>query len=100
MLLSRPPAPCDRDHAVRVAWGGGAPPDVWRAFESRFGVQVRENYGMTEASSLTTINTDARFGTVGKPAPWFDVRILAEDGASLSTGRRGEILITADRPLS
>ena len=41
MLLSRAPDPRDRDHGVRIAWGGGAPPDAWRAFEQRFGVELQ-----------------------------------------------------------
>ena len=98
MLLAQPPRVDDRDHRVRVAWGGGAPADVWRAFEARFGVQVRESYGMTEASSLTSINVDARFGTVGRPAPWFDVRIAGDDGAFLPPGASGEILVREREP--
>ena len=98
MLLARPPRADDRRHRVRVAWGGGAPTDVWRAFEERFGVQVRECYGMTEASSLTSINTDAHFGSVGRPAPWFEVRIAAGDGTVLGAGARGEILVREREP--
>lgn len=93
MLLAQPPRADDRDHSVRVAWGGGAPAHVWRAFEERFGVQVRENYGMTEASSLTSINVDARFDTVGRPAPWFDVGIVDDAGDMLAPGMRGEIVV-------
>ena len=98
MLLAQPPRGDDREHPVRVAWGGGAPPDVWRAFEERFGVQVRENYGMTEASSLTSINVDGRFGCVGRPAPWFKVRIRADDGTPRGPGERGEILVREREP--
>jgi crotonobetaine/carnitine-CoA ligase len=98
MLLSRPPDPRDREHPVRIAWGGGAPPDAWRAFEARFGVEVRESYGMTEASSLTSINTDARFATVGRPAPWFEVRIAGEDAVARPAGERGEILVRGREP--
>ena len=98
MLLAQPPRADDRDHRVRVAWGGGAPADVWRAFEERFGVEVRESYGMTEASSLTSINTDAHFDSVGRPAPWFEVRIAHGDGTALEPGMRGEILVREREP--
>jgi crotonobetaine/carnitine-CoA ligase len=33
ILLKQPPGPFDRSHPVRIAWGGGCPMDVWRAFE-------------------------------------------------------------------
>ena len=29
ILLKQPPAALDRTHGVRIAWGGGCPPDVW-----------------------------------------------------------------------
>ena len=98
MLLAQPPRADDCDHRVRVAWGGGAPADVWRAFEERFAIQVRESYGMTEASSLTSINVDARFGSVGRPAPWFEVRIVGDDGAPLAPSMRGEIVVREREP--
>jgi crotonobetaine/carnitine-CoA ligase len=40
LLLKQPASPRDRDHKVRMAWGGGCPLDVWRAFEERFGVSL------------------------------------------------------------
>ena len=42
ILLKQPPSPADRDHKVRIAWGGGCPADAWRGFEERFGVEIRE----------------------------------------------------------
>ena len=93
LLLKEPPRPDDRDHPVRTAWGGGCPPDVWRAFEDRFGVTIRECYGMTECSSFTTQNLDGKFGSIGKAVPWFDVTIADEAGRPLGPGERGEIVV-------
>ena len=59
----------DRSHGARIGFGGGCPPDVWRPFEERFGVEIRECYGMTEASSVTTFNTRNVVGSVGSPCP-------------------------------
>ena len=98
LLLRQPASDRDRDHDVRIAWGGGAPDAVWREFERRFGIEVRENYGMTEASSLTTINTDAHFGSVGRAAPYFDVRIVDTAGCEIPTGQPGEILVRELEP--
>ena len=53
---------------------------------------------MTEASSLTSINVDARFGTVGRPAPWFEVGIVDDDDAVLAPGMRGEIVVREREP--
>ncbi|WP_295805691.1 AMP-binding protein [uncultured Nitratireductor sp.] len=97
ILLKQPPSPLDRGHNVRIAWGGGCATEVWRAFEQRFGIHVRECYGMTEASSLTTYNDTGLVGSVGKPMPWFSVRLLDDDGRE-SLDERGEIVITTSVP--
>lgn len=98
LLLKQPPSPLDRAHGVRIAWGGGCPRDIWESFQDRFGVQIRECYGMTEASSITTYNDSGVVGAVGKPAPWFSVRLLDADGRDVAQGERGEIVVTTSLP--
>jgi acyl-CoA synthetase (AMP-forming)/AMP-acid ligase II len=39
-LLSQPPSPRDKDHKVRVIFGNGLRPDVWRRFQDRFGIET------------------------------------------------------------
>jgi len=67
---------------ARVALSAAAPisPDVLRFFWS-LGVEIREIYGQTEGSGLTTAHPvgDVKLGTVGKPIGGIEVR-LAEDG--------------------
>ena len=29
ILLKQPPSPLDREHGVRIAWGGGCPAEIW-----------------------------------------------------------------------
>ena len=98
ILLKQPESPLDRTHGVRIAWGGGCPKDVWRPFEERFGVQIRECYGMTECSSFTTFNDNGVVGSVGRPVPWFSVELLDEDGAPVPQGARGEIVVRTTDP--
>lgn len=98
ILLKQPETPLDRAHGVRIAWGGGCPKDVWRPFEERFGVQVRECYGMTECSSFTTFNDNGVVGSVGRPVPWFSVELLDEAGAAVPRGARGEIVVRTTDP--
>jgi len=93
LLLKEPPRPDDRHHPVRIAWGGGCPVTVWTAFEERFGIGIRECYGMTEASSFTTQNLDNKVGSVGKVLPWFEVAIVDDTGTPLGAGKRGEIWV-------
>lgn len=91
LLLKEPPQPGDRGHGARIAWGGGCPISIWTKFQDRFGVRIRECYGMTEASSFTTLNTEEKIGSIGKPLPYFEVRIADEAGRFLGPGERGEI---------
>lgn len=93
ILLKQPESHLDRQHSVRIAWGGGCPKDVWSKFGARFGVEIRECYGMTEASSITTCNTEGVIGSVGKPMPWYTVDILDENGTPAARGSRGEIVV-------
>lgn len=99
ILLKQPVTPYDQNHQVRIAWGGGCAPAVWRAFEERFGVQIRECYGMTECSSLTTYNDENVVGSVGRPLPYFNVRLLDESGKIVNYGEgKGEIVVTTTLP--
>jgi crotonobetaine/carnitine-CoA ligase len=98
LLLKEPNRPDDRVHKVRIAWGGGCPLAVWEKFQDRFGVRIRECYGMTEASSFTTVNTDEKVGSVGKALPWFEVRIVDDAGRFLGPGERGEIWVREKVP--
>jgi len=93
MLLKQPPAAIDRTHRVRIAWGGGCPRDVWQPFEARFGVEIRECYGMTECSSITTMNLSGTIGSVGRSVPWLDVAIVGPTGRPVGIGERGEIVV-------
>jgi crotonobetaine/carnitine-CoA ligase len=98
ILLKQPASPMDRDHPVRIAWGGGCPGDIWEAFQNRFGVQIRECYGMTEASSITTFNDKGIVGSVGNTVPWFTVELLDADGNLVPQGERGEIVVRTSMP--
>jgi len=95
ILLKQPPSELDSGHGARIAWGGGCPKDIWRAFEERFGVQIRECYGMTEASSFTTYNDSGTVGAVGRPLPWFSVELRDEHDRPVAADERGEIVVQA-----
>jgi fatty-acyl-CoA synthase len=77
-VLRQPPTPHDRDHQLRVAAGAGLRPDVWTAFQERFGVpRIVEMYGATEGN-VALQNLDNRVGSVGRPHP------LLEDQVALA----------------
>ena len=81
---------------VRNIFGGrveqavtGAAPIAQEILEFFYacGVPVMEGYGMTETSTVATVNTpeEFRFGSVGKPLPGVEVRI-GDDGEILLRG--------------
>lgn len=83
---------------VRLAVSGAAPlsADTARVFEDRFGVPLREGYGLTEASPVVTsslLDRTAKPGSVGVPLPGLDVRLVDEDGQDALAGDPGEIWV-------
>ena len=95
MLLAQPPRPDDRAHGVRIAWGGGCPSELWAAFEARFGVKIREGYGLSELVTFVLVNADGPLGAIGKALPWYDVRLLDAAGNEVPSGEVGEIAVHA-----
>jgi fatty-acyl-CoA synthase len=65
-LLNAPPSPADRQHRLRVMMGAGLGPDIWRAFQERFGIErILEGWSSTEANT-SLINLDGRVGSCGR----------------------------------
>jgi carnitine-CoA ligase len=98
MLLKQPPRPDDRDHKVRIAWGGGCPPEIWEAFAQRFGVEMREGYGMSELLTFTTINPDGPKFSIGRPLSYYDMRLVDDAGNEVPAGQPGEMQFRARVP--
>lgn len=98
ILLKQPTLPGDRDNPIRVAWGGAAPRQSWRLFEERFGLAVREGYGLSEAQNFTHLNLEGRLGSIGKPAEEFDSWIAGENGERVPNGTVGEIVVRPKVP--
>ncbi|XP_043252621.1 long-chain fatty acid transport protein 4 [Colletes gigas] len=64
-LLAVPPGACDTKHKVRLMFGNGLRPHIWKPFVERFGVkQIGEFYGATEGNS-NLVNIDNKIGAVG-----------------------------------
>jgi fatty-acyl-CoA synthase len=82
----------------RVRWmiSGGAPLPVSLVEEYRSrGVVLKQGFGMTEVGvncfAMTSGEALSKVGSVGKPFPWTEARIAAEDGADLPPGEVGEL---------
>lgn len=65
-LVNQPPHPKERVHSLRLAFGNGLRPDVWKEFQERFGVpRILEFYGSTEGN-VSLFNFDGHAGAVGR----------------------------------
>jgi len=96
--LALPDAAAGAFSSVRLAISGAAPlgTDVVSAFQQRFGVTIREGYGLTEASPTVTssvANAPARPGSIGAPLPGVEVRLVDADGEDALAGDSGEIWV-------
>jgi long-chain acyl-CoA synthetase len=82
-----------------VAYGGApAAPELVRAIEERFpGRSPSNGYGLTETSSVTTMNGGVDYvrhpDSVGVPVPVCEVKVVDDDGRALPTGEVGELWI-------
>ncbi|MGK2948599.1 MAG: AMP-binding protein [Acidimicrobiales bacterium] len=92
-----PGAPADAFSGVRLAASGAAKldPAIATAFRDRFGLQVIEGYGLTEASPVVSSGTgfDAPEGSIGVPLPGVQVRLVDADGHDALVGDAGEIWV-------
>lgn len=93
ILLKLPPSDSDKSHNIKIAFGAGCRKENWRLFEKRFNVKIHEVYGLTEASGFTTLNRTGKLGAIGKPLPYFEVKLVNGSGRECKPGQTGEILI-------
>ena len=98
ILLKQPPAADDADNPIRIAWGAAAPARSWREFEARFGVGIREGYGISEAQNFTHLNLDGRVGSIGKPVEEFTSWIADDNGKPVPPRVVGEIVVKPTAP--
>ncbi len=83
---------------LKVALGGGSAihKPVSEAFNAITGRHITEGYGLSEASSLVSVNpVDLGYfsGTIGKPFPATKVVLLDEDDTEVAQGERGELCV-------
>jgi long-chain acyl-CoA synthetase len=90
-------APSDSFATVRLALTGAAkmPEEAIRRLQDRFGVQLAEGYGLTEASPVVTSSAGLpiKVGSVGKVLDGMTVRVVDEDGDDVLEGDAGEIWV-------
>lgn len=71
-------------------------PEVYRQFEKLTGLQIIEGFGQSESTMIigNLVGTKHKIGSMGKPAPIYDVSLVDADGNSVPVGETGEIVVS------
>lgn len=91
-VYAEPPRPDDADNPVRFVVAAGMPAAIWESFERRFGLRVLEFYGAAEGGLTVKPIGVGPVGSIGRPAPNLQYRIVDEDGQDVPKGQPGELL--------
>lgn len=74
-------------------------PEVYNQFYKATGLKLMEGYGQTELT--VTLGTfpwmEPKPGSMGKPAPGYDIDLLDENGISCEVGEEGQIVIRTNK---
>jgi long-chain acyl-CoA synthetase len=91
--------PTDAFSTVRLAVSGAAelPAHTADGFRERFGVDLHQGYGLTEAAPIVTstalMTGSPPPGSIGPPVPGVEVRLVDADGADVLAGDPGELWV-------
>lgn len=95
-LVSAPPSPLEKSHALRLFVGNGLRADVWRQLLTRCGpLSVLEFYGATEGNALFVNLTGEKIGSIGRVPFGLVEPLLAQydlDAEQFSRDERGLIV--------
>lgn len=102
LLFKQPASPDDRNNDLRLVFCSGIPVGLHAALEQRWGAPWREIFGMTESGvDLFSAPDDVRTvgsGSLGRPVPTKQVRVVDPAGHDVPDGEPGEMII-AGRPM-
>jgi long-chain acyl-CoA synthetase len=76
--------------------GAAMPADIARKIKQYLGLTPVNFWGMTESAAhvtCTALDGRGEFGSVGKPLPGWDIRIVDDEGRELPTSKPGEIVV-------
>lgn len=99
ILLQMPENAEGRDlSSIKFGICGAAPMPIetFNDFERTFGVKIIEGYGLTEgtvASAINPVDGKRKIGSIGKPLPGQQMKILDDGGAELPPGGIGELCV-------
>jgi crotonobetaine/carnitine-CoA ligase len=96
-IMAQPEEEDDRSHKLRrVSYAINVPEAEKDAFERRFGVELLNGYGLSEAMtevSVCPVYGEKRWPSIGQPAFGREVKVVDEGGEEVLTGEVGEIVV-------
>ncbi len=99
-LLGQPEGPGDRDHSIHTLAMAPPPLDP-DGFMERFGVKrIITAYGSTETGSVLVHPLEQPLvpGSLGKPRPGVEVRLVDPHDMEVATGSAGELILRTTHP--
>jgi benzoate-CoA ligase family protein len=92
--------PAEAFASVRLATSAGEalPAEIYRRFTSRYGIDIIDGLGSTEALHIFISNRpDAvRPGTSGTVVPGYEARLVDDNGEAVADGHPGRLLVRGD----
>jgi crotonobetaine/carnitine-CoA ligase len=89
-LYAEQPKTNDGDNPVRSVISAGMPAAIWNEFKARFNVELIEFYGAAEGGLAFNPPGVGPVGSIGKPAPNLDHRIVDDAGQDVEKDANGE----------
>lgn len=91
-IYSEPERPDDADNPVRYVLSAGMPGVLWNDFARRFGIDIFEFYGAAEGGLTLNPPGAGPVGSIGKPPPTLEGRIVDEHENPCAPRVPGEIV--------
>ena len=73
--------------------------EVFNKIKEKLGLELHEAYGQTECTVLmgNFPGMKVKAGSMGKPAPGYDIKVVRDDGSECTAGEKGEIVIDVSK---
>lgn len=81
-----------------ISAGEALPPELFRKFKERFGVEILDGIGSAEMFHIYVTNRpgEARMGSLGKVVPGYSIEILGDDGKPMPPGEVGTMWVKGE----
>ena len=81
-----------------ISAGEALPPELFRRFKDRFGVEILDGIGSAEMFHIYVTNRpgEARMGSLGKVVPGYSIEILGDDGKPVAPGDVGTMWVKGE----